>query len=295
MSDLIGDFQIANNIEAETHTRLYEVWYEHRFKSWSFLIGQHDLNSVFAIPETGLNFINSSFGIQPDLSSNFPASIFPLATLGIVINWNLSDNILMSHAIYDGDPGNESENPNSLNWRLSKEDGALIINEIQFQFKKENIIKSAYKLGIWNHTQNQFLNEVLYASKNGVYFISDHLLIQNKNDGISVRSFSQIGLSMSSHNPISSYYGGGFWFQGFNSKRIEDGLGIAVANANFSKYYQSIFKVNSKSETAIELTYHSIINRKWSLQPNIQYIINPSGMIELSNSLMGLIRFNYAW
>ena len=32
LSDLIGDFQVANNIEANSNSRLYEFWYEHRFK-----------------------------------------------------------------------------------------------------------------------------------------------------------------------------------------------------------------------------------------------------------------------
>ena len=295
LSDLIGDYQIANNIEAESHTRLYEVWYKQRFKSWSFLIGQHDLNSIFAISETGQNFINSSFGIQPDLSSNFPASIFPLATLGIVVNWSLNDHIIISHAIYDGDPGSEDENPNSLNWRLNKEEGALLINQIQFQIKKENILKSIYKFGIWNHLQNQFLDEVLFSSRNGIYFISDHKLIQNTSNGIFISAFSQIGLSLSFQNPVASFVGGGFWFKGFSFKRAEDGLGIAVANANFSKYYRSQFEGVLKRETVIELTYQLITKRKLSFQPNIQYIFNPSSTSGLSNALMGLIRFNYAW
>ena len=295
LSNLIGDFQIANNIEAESHTRLYEVWYKQHFKTWSLLIGQHDLNSVFAIPETGQNFINSSFGIQPDLSSNFPASIFPLATLGIVVNWSLNDQILISHAIYDGDPGSESDNPNSLNWRFNKEEGALLINEIQFQIKKENILKSVYKFGIWNHLQKQILDEVLFSSRNGVYFISDHKLIQNTSNGIFISAFSQIGLSLSFQNPVASFVGGGFWFKGFSSKRAEDGFGIAVANANFSKYYRSQFEGILKRETVIELTYQWIANRKLIFQPNIQYILNPSSTSGLSNALMGLIRFNYAW
>ena len=295
LSNLMGDFQIANNIEAEAHTRLYEFWYEHRYKSWSFLFGQHDLNSVFAITETGLNFINSSFGIQPDLSSNFPASIFPLATLGIVVNWKLNDNIHFAHAVYDGDPGSESDNPNSLNWRLNKEEGALLINEVQFQIKKDSLLKTVYKLGMWNHTQDQTLNRTIFTSSQGVYFISDHKLIQNTSNGTALSAFSQLGISLSTHNPVAAYLGGGFWFQGLSPKRAEDGIGIAVAHANFSDYYQSQFEGGLKNETALELTYQWVTNRKWRFQPNFQYLINPASKSGLPNAFMGLIRFNYAW
>jgi len=68
----IGDLQTVSNIETEDATRLYELWYEHLF-SWygtlSFLIGQHDMNSEFNVTEYGGLFINSSFGIQPDIST----------------------------------------------------------------------------------------------------------------------------------------------------------------------------------------------------------------------------------
>lgn len=295
LSELMGDFQVANNIEAESHTRLYEIWYEQQYKSWSFLIGQHDLNSVFAISETGLNFINSSFGIQPDLSTNFPASIFPLATLGVVVNWSLNDHIHFSHAVYDGDPGSEHENPNSLNWSLSKKEGALLINEVKFQIKKDSLLKSVYKVGIWEHIQDQIIEEVIISSSQGVYFISDHTLIQNPNKGSTVSAFSQLGFSLSAQTPVASYLGGGFWLKGISPKRAQDGLGLAVAHVNFSENYQSQFKGKLQSETALEFTYQWITERKWSFQPNIQYILNPGSMSGLSNSLMGLVRFNYSW
>ena len=295
LSELLGDFQMANNIEAESHTRLFEIWYEQSYKSFSFLLGQHDLNSVFAISETGLNFINNSFGAQPDLSENFPASVFPLTTLGFIVNWSLNDNIHFAHAVYDGDPGSESDNPNSLNWRLNKEEGALLINEVQFQIKKDSLLKSVYKLGIWNHTQNQTINEVLFTSSQGVYFLSDQKLIQNTSNGIVLNAFSQLGISLSTHNPVAAYLGGGFWFQGLSPKRAEDGIGIAVAHANFSDYYKSKFEGGLKNETALELTYQWVTNRKWRFQPNFQYIINPASQSRLTNAFMGLVRFNYAW
>ena len=90
LSPLMGDFQVANNIEADSNSRLYEFWYQHHFKNGSLTLGQHNLNSVFAITETGGFFINSSFGIQPDLSANFPISIFPLAGLGGILSVNIT-------------------------------------------------------------------------------------------------------------------------------------------------------------------------------------------------------------
>ena len=62
LSALMGDFQIANNIEAESNSRLYEFWYKHHFKNATITLGQHDLNSVFAISiPSFLKFAGPSF------------------------------------------------------------------------------------------------------------------------------------------------------------------------------------------------------------------------------------------
>lgn len=295
LSELLGDYQIANNIEAESHTRLYEIWYEHNFDFWSILIGQHDLNSVFAVSETGLFFINSSFGIQPDLSTNFPASIFPLATLGGVIRWRIGDHFKVHHAIYDGDPGTESNNPNSLNWKISKEEGALLINEVQYTTQKDSLQQSTFKFGHWRHTQDRVVDQVSYTNSQGIYFINDHIVYRNKTSGGTLSAFSQLGLSLNKHNPVQAYLGGGLLYQGISPKRVDDGIGLAIGHTYFSDSYQSNFKKGLKNETAIELSYQWITKGRWTFQPNVQYILNPGSNSQLPNALMGLIRFGLSW
>jgi len=295
LSELIGDFQIANNIEAESHTRLYEIWYEQNFDFWSILMGQHDLNSVFAVSETGFFFINSSFGIQPDLSSNFPASIFPLATLGTVIQWRLGENFKALHAVYDGDPGTESSNPNSLKWSLSKEDGALFINEFQYEIKKDSLSQSTFKLGFWKHAQKQRIEDENISDSQGIYTISDHVLYRNPTTGGYLSGFTQLGFSLSSQNPVESYFGGGLLYKGISAKRVNDGLGFAIAHAVFSDFYKSNFVNDLKSETVFELSYQRVTNGRWTFQPNFQYILNPGSENGIANALMGLIRFNFSW
>ena len=295
LSELMGDYQVANNIEAASHTRLYELWYQHNFDFWSFLIGQHDLNSVFAVSEVGLFFINSSFGIQPDLSTNFPASIFPLATLGSVISWRIGDRFKMHHAIYDGDPGTENSNPNSLNWSLNKEEGALLINEVQYTTQKDSLQQSSFKFGYWRHTQDRVVDQVSYTNSQGVYFINDHVVYRNKTNGGVLSAFSQLGFSLNKHNPVQTYFGGGLLYQGISPKRTQDGIGLAIGHTYFSDSYQSNFKKGLKNETALELSYQWITKGRWTFQPNIQYILNPGSNSELPNALMGLIRFGLSW
>jgi len=295
LSELMGDFQVANNIEAESNTRLYELWYEHNFSFWSVLVGQHDLNSTFAKTDTGFFFVNSSFGIQPDLSTNVPTSIFPLATLGIVIRWRIGENFKVLHAMYDGDPGSESENPNSLKWSLSNEEGALLINELQYEVVKETETQATYKIGFWKHTQDQIVKNTLFSNSHGIYGISDHVLFRNENTKGVLSIFSQLGFSLNEHNPVKSYLGGGVLYQGISTKRSQDAIGLALAHNVFSETYRSSFTDGIQNETAFEFSYRLVTNTRWFLQPNVQYVINPGTNSNIPNALMGMVRFNYSW
>jgi|TARA_B110000238_G_C16142113_1_gene446918 porin len=296
LSELMGDFQIANNIEADSNSRLYEFWYQHQFKNVKIILGQHNLNSIFLIANTKDFFINSSFGIQPDISSNVPTSIFPLAGLGGIISINISPNICLINGFYDGDPGTELSNPNSLKWSLSKTDGVLFIHELSYNYKKDDISMANYKLGFWNHTQNKTYNSAIKKRSQGVYFIGNKKLtnLENHQNGLSL--FTQIGFSLNKFNPVKSYWGSGIIYKGFFENRKNDTGGIALAHTRFSTYYQSLFRPGIlRSETAIEFSYEFIFLNSLSLKPNIQYIINPGSEINIPNALMALVRISYSW
>jgi len=296
LSPLMGDFQVANNIEADSNSRLYEFWYQHRFNNATLTLGQHDLNSVFAITDTGGFFINSSFGIQPDLSANFPISIFPLAGLGGILSINITPKITFSNGIYDGDPGTEENNPNSLKWSINQTDGALLIHELSYEKKTDSLWQATYKIGFWNHTQNQIYDQVTKKGSQGVYFIGDKKLTSLTEPEKGLKGFTQIGFSLNEFNPVKSYLGTGFTYKGIFTNRENDTGGIAVAHTRFSNYYQSLFTSGKlKSETAIELSYEFVFSNPIVLKPNIQYIIHPASNTNIPNALMALVRMSYSW
>ena len=72
-------------------------------------------------------------------------------------------------------------------------------------------------------------------------------------------------------------------------KRKNDVTGIAFTTAKFDKGIH-------KYETAIETFYIIQFTENISLQPDIQYVINPSGTDEkLKNALVGFLRFTLAF
>jgi len=289
ISALIGDFQGVNNIEATSNTRLYEFWYKHQIGNVSLLIGQHDLNSEFANTGSGAIFINSSFGIQPDISLNADTSIFPVATLGALVQWDFYSNFAILAGIYNGNPGDEMSNPHSLNWKISKIDGAMTIMEIHYSPKTR--LQGKYKLGFWNHSADSTINNKLYKNKFGFYFIADKDIIKGSNDSNKrLSSFIQIGVSPTGHSTITNYFGAGLNYKGLLPKRTNDILGLAIAHGNFNKNLDFNNDDSFKNETAIELTYFLPLNENISIQPDMQYVINPGTDHSVNNALTSMLR-----
>ncbi len=84
---------------------------------------------------------------------------------------------------------------------------------------------------------------------------------------------------------MNNYYIGlGANLRGVFSKRRRDVLGFAVAHAG-------LHDAAHKHETVLELYYKYRFNDNIALQPDIQYVISPSGSDEkLSNALAGILR-----
>jgi len=290
MSHYAGDFQVTSNIEADEGSRLYELWYEHTFSSrLSLLAGLHDYNSEFNTLEYASLFMNSSFGIQADISQLGP-SIFPSASLAARVKFKPTQESYILAAVYDGVAG-DPHHDKTTSIKLDRDYGAFFSVELGLR-DGEVHNPDYYKLafGTWYHTakiENYAADE---DDKNrGVYFIAEKTLFNSSND--SLGAFLQLGFTDSKRNQIDTYYGAGLNYKGLFSKRGDDLLGLAVARAvnakEFEEYSQNTLQsAVDSAETVIELTYESEIYSWLVVQPNIQYIINPSMDPTIDNAVV---------
>jgi len=279
LSQYVGDLQGVDNIETTTKSKLYQFWYQHQYKNWTFTIGQHDLNSVFCNTKYGSAFINSSFGIQPDISANVPLSIFPTASLGFIAAYQFNNNFKITAAIYDGTPEAPTSNPSFINWKLSRKEGVLSIVEFEFN-NKHSKRGSTYKIGAWNHSSD---------SHYGMYAIGDQKLWtpeNNSNQGLAC--FSQVGISPKKDCDIDYYSSFGMHYTGLFSN--DDQLGLAFAHASI-QHSEDVTTTNEyPSENVIELTYQLQLSKHISIQPDIQYVLSPGGNNTMDNALVGIFR-----
>jgi len=291
---LVGDFQAVSNIDAGDHIYIHELWYKHQFKRFEITLGLQDLNVEFAASDNGSMFINSSFGIPPVISDNIPAPIFPLTALGINSKIEITDNVSLSTAVYDGCPTAFEHNIYNTNWHLSNKDGTLILNELAWSMDFFQL-PGTYKAGYYFHSgltqsdpETGSATEV-FDNNYGFYFIADQNVWEKSDSEQSIGVFAQLALSPTAINTHHYYFGGGLNYSGFSKKQPNNALGLAFASSGFDQKIK-------KNETTIEMYYKKQIRENLFFQPDIQYVINPAGTDEvLPNALVGLLRFNIAF
>ncbi|MDQ6967848.1 MAG: carbohydrate porin [Mariprofundaceae bacterium] len=273
-TDYTGDLQGYTNIEAPNQWIVYEAWYEQQFADgmFSILAGLHDMNSEFYVTEYGSLFLNSSFGIGPDLTGNVPASIFPKAALGVRVHIHPSENSYVQAAMYDGD---------SRTRTFKSAEGKLWVAETGFSSDS-----GTYKLGYWQHTADKTFDGNTFSNDYGLYAVIDQELVQLDGHGM-IGGFLQYGYTPKSRNEIYTYIGAGLHLHGLMASRVEDDLGIAVASA----YFHASLNAQKVSERAVELTYRLVVTPWFAVQPSLQWIKNPGGDSAAPAVKAGLLRF----
>jgi porin len=296
----IGDLQIADNIESEEKTKVYELWYEHTFDfystSLSMLIGQHDLNSEFNITEYGSLFLQSSFGFNNEISNNILVSNFPVAALGFRIKWEPTESLYIMAEISDGDPG---KSYSGLHWKLDSKEGFVTFYELGYHFgnkEESRTMPGTYKLGCWYHTDefddvrgmDVSGNPRQHSDNYGIYFLANQMLLPGK-EKKGLGAFFQVGVVPEDRNQVDFYIGGGFHFRGLIPSREDDIFGVAVAHASISENLRDVKKMD-RHETAMEVTYRASFFSFLSVQPGLQVIFNPGADSALDNAIVSILR-----
>ena len=291
--DLVGDLQGASNIETGVSAvRLYEAWVEQRFGRASVKLGLYDLNSEFDEHVTGSLFLNSSHGLGPDLSQsglNGP-SVFPVTSLALRADYQIDERWRVRAAILDAVPGDPAR-PGRTAIRLGNGEGALLIGEVQYRTRNSRAI-----LGYWRYTAG--FADVGPApppgtqrGNDGLYMMIEQQLSRAGTEGErGLAGWLRLGLANDRFNPIDENWSGGLVYTGPIAARPEDQIGVAFSQARFGAPYRAAMAAagtpSTRSELNIEGSYRFVLTPWLSIQPDVQYIINPGGDPGLRDALV---------
>ena len=299
----VGDLQGTSNIEtAVDDFKPYELWYQQLLleDKVSILFGLHDLNSEFYNNDSASSFFNASFGVGRELSQtgvNGP-SIFPITSTALRLRAEPTKSFYIMTAIFNAQAGD----PNSLKglqFRFGGGDGFLAITEtgwVGTQSGKSSL-PHKYALGSWsyNRTFDSVSTNVtdslgnstpVKVSNSGAYLIGD----QNLTPLSSV--FLRYGVAANQPNKSSSCLTSGFVTKGLLSWRPKDKLSLGVAIATPTPDYNTASGGGlTSSETTYELNYRIELPKGLVVQPDYQYVVNPSYRNTIPNAQVFATRF----
>ena len=303
----VGSTQGIDNIETGTSTfKLYEAWDEQSFfdNKLFVLVGLHDLNSEFDETDMTANFIKPTMQIGQTFAQsgqNGP-SIFPTTSLAGRIKVAPTETSYISMAAFDGVPGDPNK-PHGTHIDLRSRDGLLLIAEGGFTPKPADGVDGTpnkFAVGAWTYTKKMDDLVDVDGSGNpvknrqdGAYFLSSYQVYHDKDAGHDLGVFLRGGIADGDTAQVDWDYEAGLVGNGWVPTRPDSEIGAGFSQAhNADKYIQSVSGAADRNEYSLELYYRDKLYRGISVQPDIQYVMNPGTDTVTKNATIVGIRFD---
>ncbi|ESQ82529.1 hypothetical protein AEAC466_16825 [Asticcacaulis sp. AC466] len=279
-----GDIQMVSNIDLPTGIHLGELWLRKSALAdqLTSTVGLINLNNVFDVQDAGALFLNASHGFGYDFAQS-GASAKPLPAFGLIEEWNVSDTLRVRLGVFDA-IGGDPEHPGSfVAVKLRRSEG------LQYQFEVESDFKGGYvKIGHWANTVAADMIDGSGQARRpaGTYGqILVTLLPKGEKDDVGLRGWLRAGVADDKLFSVGDYLGGGLTYDGPLHGRDQDTIGVAIASVGFSRAYRATYAMTAR-ETSVEITYAYEVTPGVVLQPDLQYVVHPSGDPALHNALV---------
>ena len=274
----IGDMQVASNIEGRASRFVYELYLQQTLGNFQLTAGLHDLNAEFMYSDNASLFINSSFGIFPSVSLNMPVSIFPVTSFGILANYTLNDWKFLA-ACYNLNHDFVDESTFTLSNHFYKK-GYMAVAEVNYQWQFGSNIEAQYKAGaIYKECVQPGANEELASTYPntcyGFYFVADQDFARFSK--ATLTGFLQLSWTSPPETQAPFYAGAGVLLTDIRNKYLPTDLGLSFGHVDLDNQNETTLVSNYTYERVIEFTASYSIKNHFYIQPDIQYIINPSG------------------
>jgi porin len=211
-------------------------------------------------------------------------------------------------AVFQGNPFAQNVNRDGFRWDLSASNGYFSIHELSFRVNQgsgSSSLPGTFKMGGWFDTAPDPNAHSAQPWNYGFYFVADQMLYRvadsafapvkdNKDQQPTAASPTNKGLGIFTHigfNPqtsglINFYIDGGLTYKGLIPTRDNDVVGVAAAYGHLSNEPQRDEERSIPGyEIVLEATYQVEVTPWLSLQPDVQYVINPSGT-NIANALV---------
>ena len=179
--------------------------------------------------------------------------------------------------------------------RLHRDDGLLLITEVQRTFNGQ---LEQVAFGVWGYTEPPDHLDAHAAEPNSAHnhgwYISADSRLGALHEERHWRSSFRIGHAEESVNNHDWTAVAALNYDMARPAGREQSFGIAAAWARTSSALRASEDGVDDYETAVELTWRATVTDWLTLQPDIQYIINPGSQRSVRNALLVGLRFQVA-
>lgn len=273
----MGDWMGLDGWDWRQINQISEYWYQQKLfeNKLRLKVGKQDANGDFAFLNSGWDFMNTAFSVNPTI----PMPTYPDQNFGFVAEINPKEWLSIRNGIYSkyGVPFNISEI--EVKSKIKGKPGRYSIGAWEMSDSNGFEVPQSYNFNTGTTATN------IYNRNYGAYAQFEQMVYKEKkddeNDMQGLVAFGQFGVSPSNRNDMSRYVGGGLHYTGLIPKRDKDRMGIAVASGNFAPRLGDITSMVG-SETAFETFYRVQVTPWFYLQPDVQFIMRPSGYYDSS-------------
>lgn len=310
LRDDVGALQGVNNIEVpRQRARLFEAWVEQGFgDKGSVRAGLYDLNSEFYVTESSALLIGPAFGIGSELDATGPRgpSIFPSTALSLRARWTPNEHVYVQAALINAHAGVPGD-PGGVNTRF--DDGLLTIAEAGW------LGRGKVAFGAWRYTKKQGgIRDPAAAAaaaadpsakpappmtSQGAYILLERQLTGAAKAAVRKTTvFTRLGVSDGDTSPFKGGWQAGFLVERVFAGRPESALSVGVNHVLLAGPFRAHLIDEGQSpkhaESIVEATYSDKVGRV-TIQPDLQYVINPAAHGELDHALVATVRLGVSF
>lgn len=290
----------------ETHARgleVYQAWLQQEFFGGgvSALAGVYDATNEFYSTNASDILINNAYGFGTELAAtgnHGGVAIFPTSAAGARLRLQPMKQLYLQAAVMDGiNSAPETRQPIRLNGHSS----ALVIGEGGYVQMMDKVETAKIAFGAWRYTdqigslfQPKEAKERSAYISGGEYALAESYIFRKPGSNRGLMAFARMGIADREVDRFNYSYSVGLDFKGILRTRAKSELTFGIADAHLSPVYRHALTAqgiaSNVSEMALELTYRDYLKPWISLQPDLQYIINPDGLKNRQNSTIFGIR-----
>ncbi len=223
----VGDYQFIDNIDAGYDlSQMSEFWWEYAFADAALTVrlGKQDANALFGFLDLGGDFLNSSFGMLP----NIPMPAWPAQAMGAVVLLQLPAATESSVGFFDGAAAGSG-------WGVSGTGVSFTIAQCRRDWSLFDEFPGDAQIGGWYHslTYDHLGGGSPRQGNYGFYVGAEQLIVRedvtdaDNDQGWGL--FAQYSWAPADRNAITQYLGGGCVYKGLLPGRDADVAGLGVA------------------------------------------------------------------